>query len=197
MPLIHTFAIGGDTVFGLVAVAIWIWLSVISNRKKVDRRTQPPPMVGGGGSPRDPQSELRKFFETLEKGLDAPSEETEPEAKPAGTFQRPRTTTPPPVPRRAPRPPPERTVIQLPLPTPALAVATPPIDADASQYVIPDSRPLVATGSGASPVLSSPRMGALRSLEGLRHAIIAAEILGPPVSMRQHSANIAALNVRP
>jgi hypothetical protein len=187
--LLHTFAIGGDAVFGLVAVAIWIWLSVVSKRGKDSRRAQPPPVPGSHGAPHDPQSELRKFFETLEKGLDAPAEEPEPESKSAGAFQSPPTTTLPPVPRRAPRPPPERPAIRPAPPPLEVAIAMPPLAAAAPTAIVAEVRPATAGEPGAFPVLSSPRIGALRSREGLRHAIVAAEILGPPVSMRQPSTN--------
>lgn len=187
----HIVALSGDAVFGLVAVVVWIWVSVMSNRKKANPQTPPPTAAGGPAEPRDPQSELRKFFEALEKGITPPGEEPEPAA------------TPPPVPRQqmrrpAPvhRPAPARPVVREAAPAPVVAIAPEPA-MPAPQNTVPDHLPVPAAGFSAFPVMASHRMGVLRSREGLRYAIIAAEILGPPVSVRQQSINVAALNTRP
>jgi hypothetical protein len=174
-------AISGDAVIGIAAVAIWIWLSVMGKRSRTDR---PAPPAGGQSQPRDPQSELRKFFETLEKGLTVPTEEAEPPATPAGAFHPAPIPTPPPVPRKAPRPPPVRAVV---LPPPPMAVVPPPLAAAAPLDGVSDLKPGPGLELSPRPALAPFRMEALRSREGLRHAIVAAEILGPPLSMRKLS----------
>lgn len=174
-------AMSGDAVIGIAAVIIWIWLSVMGKRGKPNRPPAPP--ADGSGEPHDPQAELRKFFETLEKGLNMPSEDAAPPAPPPAPPPA-RTTTPPPIPRHAPKPPPVRAVV---LPEPPAVVAPPPLAAAAPQESMPELKPTRAAEASPLHPAGSLIRDALRSREGLRHAIVAAEILGPPVSMRKFS----------
>ena len=196
----HMFAMSGDAVIGLIAVVIWIWLSIAGKRSKPSQKTQPPPLVPMPGDASSPKDELRKFFEDLEKGLNAspPAEGTE--GMPAPVVP---AAPPPPLPsrpahRRAPRPTsrpvpiaPAKPVTVESLPVAAMAAAAEAMS-DAPQVTrlahvaFPDIRFAETTASAAAtPTPVRPRLEILRSYDGLRNAIVAAEVLGTPVGLRR------------
>ena len=190
----QTFAIGGDAVFGLIAMGIWIWLSIVSKskRNKPDQSTQPPPLVPSAGEPRSPQDELRKFFADLEKGINAPPTA---ETSDADAMPPPRVPPPPPRPKRvmvrpAPRPVQQAPAMATPVPSVRAPVDAPPLAELPQLAAIPELRimqpALVRGAQGPSPAAPSrPRLELLQSREGLQKAIVISEVLGTPVGLRR------------
>lgn len=205
MPsLFQTFAISGDAVIGLVAVVVWVWLSVLGKRAKPDQKTQPPPMIPTPGDASNPQDELRKFFEDLEKGLKGP-----PPAEPAGPFPSESPAAPPPLPSRPTatlRPLPRRVVRRVqetqattpaPMPAPVapvpVAAVTPAMEdpqvTRLTRVTFPDIRlegALAGTATATpQPGSMSRRLAMLRERDGLQKAILVSEVLGTPVGLRR------------
>lgn len=189
----QVFAMDGNAVFGLIAVAVWVWLSIASKKNKAERNTEPPPLVHTPGEPLSPQDELKKFFSDLENGTSAPTPDEEP-----AMHRAPPPPLPPPAPKRvmvrpvtrpAPHPAPVTT-----MPTPAAAVRA-PVDAPPLAELpalapIPELRimePALVRGAQArtSPAPGRPRLELLRSREGLQSAIVASEVLGAPLGLRR------------
>ncbi len=182
----QTFAISGDALIGLIAVVVWIVLSVAGKRAKPEQKTTPPPLTPTPGDGQSPQDELRKFFETLEKNMGAPATEETPPVQ-----QAPRA----PVRARKAVPAPSVAAYYAP-PAPASLASPEPAQAPVPEApaATPSPVPLAVAPAHRAP----PRiqLDALRSRQGLQYAIVAAEILGSPVSMRRPGSSAGALASR-
>jgi len=194
MSPIQTFAaMDGNAVFGLIAMAIWIWLSIAGKRSKAERKTQPPPLVPIPGEPQSPQDELRKFFAELEKGPTPPTAAV-PDAE---AMPPPRTPPPMPKPVRVIRPVPHHAApphaparATPPAPVVRAPVDAPPLAALPPLAQLPELRIMGSTATrvgqpSATPAPGRPRLELLRTREGLQSAIVAAEVLGVPLGLRQ------------
>ena len=168
MTLFPIAASDMDVIIGIIAVVGWI-LAQIFGKKKGDpsQQTESPPEAGPSLDPRD---ELRKFFEDLEK---------------AGKPQAP----PPPVapPPQLPHPHKEKPVRHRPEPK--------------RESLSPQNRPVYSAAESAqafarmspSPIHSpamatrthTPVFPELRNPHALRKYIVATEILGKPIALRQ------------
>lgn len=195
---LQMFAIGADAVIGLIAMVVWIWLSVASKRKQPDRKTEPPPMMPAPGEARSPQDDLRKFFEELEKNLGG-----------AGPAQAEEQTPPPLPPASVPRQPARKAIRPAASPVRPATVPQPaPVAAAAAisptESSLDDSPLLAATSLRALDLTAEPaalgthtalrqssvpgkaRLALLRSRNGLQNAIVASEVLGTPIGLRRN-----------
>lgn len=164
-----------DMIIGVIAVVVWIVSQVLSRKKD---GTGSPSAPGEPAPPSDPQEELRRFFEQIEKSTHPPVE-----VKPA---------EPPPLPPALPR-----VQAQLkrqhathhvphpaPLPAPPLPGAAPVLPLSAIPE--PSSLPLTVPQQGSAPVsVYSPALLQLHDPIALRRMIVTMEVLGKPVALRQ------------
>jgi len=165
-----------DMVIGVIAVVIWIATQIAGRKKPGDQTPEQMP-----GPVAEPQDELRKFFEEIEKNIKGPVETApaQPPPKPVMVPVRP----PPSIPAQAPVRATSWTSHAETTPLRTFATA-PARAADDSAPVVPGkikpARPAI------SPPLSitSPLMPELRDPIALRKAIVALEILGKPVALR-------------
>lgn len=177
MSLFPLAASNMDAVIGVIAVVVWI-LSQVLSRKKGDA---PPGAPDEPSAPLDPQAELRRFFEQMERST-TPGEPP-PEERPAPPPQR--------IPVHHKRPPPlrvRRTESQPPPlvePTPVQVVPPAPVFDDLT--LLPANQPARLAGTAAITAASaySPAMQDLRDPTALRRMIVAMEVLGKPVALRQ------------
>ena len=150
-----------DVIIGVIAVVAWI-LSQIFSKKKGEPSQQEGPSPEAGPTI-DPRDELRKFFDELEKA-----------AKPQPP---PQPAAPPPIHIKKHREKPAR-----PLPEPrkeTLSSQTRPI------FSAVESAPVFQEKIFVSTPAHTPVLPELRNPIALRKFIIATEILGKPVALRQ------------
>lgn len=162
-----------DMIIGIIAVIGWIVAQVIGKMKGGDK-TAPPP--GESNSPNaDPQDELRKFFEEMEKTL-----KPQPEPKPV--------VVPPPPLRRvnAPRPEPVVAPARVRVAEPAIAWEAPVNRAEVAAGMLMKVTERLATQS-APRTSTHPDLlpEGLRDPKALRKMIVTMEVLGKPVALRQ------------
>lgn len=183
-----------DAIIGIVVVVFWIVIQ-IANRK--EGKNAPPQTPAGPGDPTNPQDEIRKFFEQLEKGL-AGEQQEETVAPPP---------PPPPRPARTPAASPRRFPSRAAAPVSPVPVERPAADAYADAYA--DSQPspealelqrkqvlatlereaalrsVRHTTAGTSPELRYAALrDQIRQPSSLRQLILASEILAKPVGLR-------------
>ena len=156
-----------DVIIGIIAVVGWI-LAQIFGKKKVDPSNPEGSTPETGSSP-DPRDELRKFFAELENAAKPPA---------------PQPVAPPPLQPRAHK---EKVVRrnQEPRAEPLSSQNRPVYSAVESAQVFQGmgSRPSVSR-SLPKPI-PTPAMPELRDPLALRKFIIANEILGKPLALRQ------------
>ena len=157
-----------DVIIGIIAVVGWI-LAQVFGKKKGDSPSQEesPPVAGTSLDPRD---ELRKFFEDLEKTAKPPPP--------------PQPVAPPPVPHPPHR---EKPVRRSPEPrAETLSSQKRPAYSAAESALAFTGR---LTPPGLSPALATPIhppvFPELRNPLALRKYIVANEILGKPIALRQ------------
>jgi len=170
MNLFSIAASDMDVIIGVIAVVGWI-LSQILSKKKIDPSQQEGSTPEAGTST-DPREELRKFFEDLEKTNKSPA--PQPPAVPPAPPPHHRTHKEK-FARRIHEPRIETLSIQQ-----SLAVSTTEASPAFQGMVTP--KPLATpTHPMAMPELRNPTT--------LRKFMIANEILGKPVALRQGSGN--------
>jgi hypothetical protein len=159
-----------DVIIGIIAVVGWI-LAQIFGRKKGDPSSQEG-SPADSSTPIDPQDELRKFFEGLEEKVKAPAPQ--------------RPVAPPPLQqkthkeksvRRSHEPQTETLSSQL------RAEYQVPVSITAFQAAV--EQPALTQGGG-KPTRCTSAMPELHNPVTLRKFIIANEILGKPIALRQH-----------
>lgn len=158
-----------DVIIGIIAVVGWI-LAQIFGKKKAD---SPPPGEGPpeAGTPIDPGDELRKFFEEIEKKVQPPS--------------LPQPVSPPPIQHKPHREKTSRRSHEQRQET--LSSQHQP------HYSAAEAAQVFQAGWGTPPVpsrgMSRPALPStlpeLRNPLSLRKFIIANEILGKPIALRQ------------
>ncbi len=160
-----------DIVIGIIAVVGWI-LAQIFGRKKSGAPSETPPQEST--RPANPQDELRKFFEEMEKNLN-PQAEPKPVAPP-----------PPPVPS------PRRHIhfksekmhsrAYEPIPTHDVPVVTAREAAQAFMEASPQSPATVPLMTAT--LAPRPPIEGIRDPWALRKMIVTMEVLGKPVALR-------------
>jgi|GEM_PF-2000658 len=163
-----------DMVIGIIAVIGWIVAQVLGKMKGGDK-TAPPPSEAPTPTT-DPQDELRRFFEEMEKTL-----KPKPEPKPVSV-----PVPPPPVrPSRARH---EHVAIPLRVQPAAPAVdrETPMQTAEEAARVFMRTLERAATVP-AVPTFPQPCLvpEGLRDPQALRKMIVTMEVLGKPIALRQ------------
>jgi hypothetical protein len=160
-----------DVIIGIIAVIGWI-VAQVMGKKKAGDKTEPTP--GETALPTDPQDELRKFFEEMEKTL-----------KPA---EQPRTVPPPPLPTPRPHPKPRW---DRPVATQSHAVESVPAYPPSLQSAQEAARVFMKAAERAAAVPTIPTVPKpTLVLEGfhdrlaLRKMIVTMEVLGKPVALR-------------
>lgn len=190
-------AVSVDAVIGIIAVVVWLILQGAAKRggSNTPNQPTPPPSPGNAGDPVNPQDDLRRFFEELEKGL---SRQAQPPEPPATAPQQP-----PPIP-----PVRQRSVTQAHLHREEVSARQPvraakPASSPQPATVAPAVRP--AAGFTWSPqfpetasAITTLRISdhpehsdkqrapsQYRSRKSLRQMIVGAEVLGKPVALRR------------
>lgn len=190
-------ALSFDAIIGIVAVVIWLIMQGAAKRGGPNAPRQPPPSEPDVNDPMNPQDDLRRFFEELEKGIAKQS-------KPAGAEPS-EIPQPPPIPTTQPRP---VTQAQLqrkptirkqpaqvpaipsrPVPVAAAVPAPAPASRDFSWNVqFPETKSSITT-LRISDDNDSDRHNEiskqLHSRQKLRQMIVSAEILGKPIALRR------------
>ncbi len=156
-------------VIGIIAFVAWILFQLFGNKKG-----GPSHQEGASpetGSPADPRDELRKFFEELEKSTT--------------TIEEPqRPVTPPPLRQTPPREPPPRRLPETRIEARPTQVR-PTYAAPDAAYTLPELPvPSTLSKSRAKPHQPST-MPELHNPVALRKFIVATEILGKPIALRQ------------
>lgn len=196
MSLLPIAATNMDAVIGVIAVIAWIIVQALS-RKTEKPNQSPRPAVPPAGDSTNPQDELRKFFEDLEKGLSGKVEETGP-----------KETVPPslPVPSPAPtmRPTSPRSFTQRQQTAPARPKVSVPVQSPPPRRSEPVAQGVHRRAPTASPhgPTQIPRFRAaqaecpavpaqyrqfveqIRNPIALRQMVIASEVLARPVGFR-------------
>lgn len=168
-----------DTIIGIVAVIGWILIQVLGRKKNGESGDAPPPSDPSGN---DPQDELRKFFEEMEKTL-----KPEP-PKPVSAPSTPPPLVPPPLVRNV-RPKREPNTVQA--------------HNSRMEPSTLEERPLKSAEEAAQAFMKTvsraatiPRMAIpevqpgyivpdeLRDPVTLRKMIVTMEVLGKPVALR-------------
>lgn len=161
-----------DVIIGIIAVIGWILAQVLGRKKGNGPSEQAPP---DSGAPVDPQDELRKFFEEMEKTL-----------KPQ----------PEPVPQPAPPPPPVRVKPskrhrqvhrEEPPPVDVGPSLKAPVESAAQASVAFMQAAQKMTEASVVPSLAYPalvRPEELKDPATLRKMVVAMEVLGKPVALR-------------
>jgi hypothetical protein len=159
-----------DVIIGIIAVIGWI-VAQVMGKKKAGDKAEPTP--GETALPTDPQDELRKFFEEMEKTL-----------KPA----EPPRTVPPPVlaPRHHPKPRRDRPVATQSHTVESVPAYPPPLQSaqEAARVFMKAAERAAAVPT--IPTVPKPTL----VLEGfhdrlaLRKMIVTMEVLGKPVALR-------------
>jgi hypothetical protein len=170
MGVFTVAAINMDLLLGILAVVGWIIAQSMSNKKNPSPPRPPPvPPPAGQGEPINPNEELRRFFEHLERGL------TNGEEPDQQTVRRP----PPPLPQRRAT---ARVVArQAAAPTPDATQFTPPYP-DA----VMGPAPAVPTHPERQPERPLHKWATgYRQRDTLRRMIVASEVLGPPLALRK------------
>lgn len=168
MNLLFIAASDMDMIIGIIAVIVWI-VSQLFGKKKVDS-SSPEESTPESATPADPRDELRRFFEELEKST-KPRESQSP-------------ASPPPLHPKPTRETPARRL-------PALTVAPPPSPPPAPEYRVTDTpwtppdSPLSALPATIVKPQTISSIPELRDTKALRKFIIANEILGKPVALKQ------------
>lgn len=174
MTLFPIAATDMDVIIGIIAVIGWILAQVLGRKKEGTPSERPPDSTT---APADPQEELRKFFEEMERSLKPPPP---PEPEPARPPPLPAS---PPRRRRAPAPQPVAMAA-----APVAEVLEPPVRAAAEAAQAFIHATTVATArAGVAPSLppQSPLMlEGLHNPAALRTMIVAMEVLGKPVALR-------------
>ena len=157
-----------DVIIGIIAIVGWI-LSQIFSKKKADP-SQTEGSAPEAGAPIDPRDELKKFFAELEKA--------------ANPQPPPPPVTPPPLPKKGHKEKPSRRTPESRTETLA-SLHRPAFPATESTQGFQAA----ITPSFISPVLVKSAlpmaMPELRNPAALRKFIIANEILGKPIALRQ------------
>ncbi len=175
MNLFPLAASNMDMIIGVIAVIVWIVSQVLSRKKD---GTGSPSIPGEPAPPTDPQDELRKFFEQIEKATHPPAA-TQPIAPPP----------PPPVPSRVHsqpnrHPAAHRTHLKEP-PAPPLSTPAPIMEQAPERILEPSFFPRLA--SSVKIVLPSDYSPVIRDLHdpvALRRMIVTMEVLGKPAALR-------------
>lgn len=195
MNLLPVALANGDVIIGIIIAIFWI-LAQLANRKA--GKNAPPQTPSAPGDPTNPQDEIRKFFEQLEKGLsgDQTPETAEPPPPPSQPAERPTTMPRPPEarpvfpPPRVPAPAvvqvsrPARTVLAEPQPSPA------ELELQRKQILLALEREAALRAvrhisAGTGPATRCGALGEqLRNPSSLRQMILASEILSKPVGLR-------------
>lgn len=169
MTLFPIAASDMDLIIGIIAVVGWVVAQLFSKKKSASPHQEESPPESG--APIDPRAELRKFFDELEKTAKQP------------TAPRPVAPTPPPhkqhkekAARRSHEPRMETLSSQSRPAYPASESARVFTGIDAP---VTFTRTLPIPAHGAS-------MPELRNPVALRKLIIANEILGKPIALRQN-----------
>lgn len=181
MNLLPIAASNGDLIIGVIAVVIWIATQIAGRKKPGEQNPEQTP-----GPVANPQDELKKFFEEMEKNLKGEPEAPPPLPKPVQVRPTlaPAKRPPPPIPSQHP----ERAVTWTksvePKPVPVMAMA-PVRTAEESARVFLREAKSVRAAAIPTPVFApSPLIPELRDRVALRKAIVAMEILGKPVALR-------------
>ena len=196
MNLLPLAATNMDAVIGVIAVIAWIVVQALS-RKTGKPNQSPRPAVPPAGDSTNPQDELRKFFEDLEKGLSGKVEETGP-----------KETVPPPLPIPGPsatmRPTSPRSFTQREQTAPAVPKVSVPVQSPPPQRSEPVAQGVLrrAPAPQAQRPSQIPRSRAaqaecpavpaqyrqfveqIRNPIALRQMVIASEVLARPVGFR-------------
>ncbi|MBN1673270.1 MAG: hypothetical protein JXR37_19650 [Kiritimatiellae bacterium] len=211
-------AIPAQVFVTLVIAAIYVIAQLVSKARqaKAFRESQartPPPRTGGGpaAKPRpSPEQQLQEFLAEL-AGTPPPKREPAPRPQPAPPpvpAQPARTPAQPaqprPQPAAAPRPPPPPPVQMAPQPRPKTRPRPAAARAVPSADQLDEARLL---REGLTSALRGPKIGAwalpdrtrrkrrppairgLKGKDGLRRAVVAREVLGPPISLKDDPAN--------
>lgn len=155
-----------DLIIGILAVVGWLVAQSVGKRGKAS----PPPVPPASGKSHDPDDDLRKFFENLERGLtgqlNRPAPPIRAEAHPPPLQQ--------PLERQPSRPEPfdpEQVTVPSVAPVVDLAPAFTLSTAEAAErWKAPPLHPLAAGFTDAGK---------------LGQMIVATEVLGPPLALRQ------------
>jgi hypothetical protein len=187
-------ALSFDTIIGIVAVVVWLIVQGATKRGGPTPPSKPPP-VPDDNDPLNPQDDLRRFFQELEKGLSPqlPSAEQSP----------PPPLQPPPitpvkqrsvsqthlqrkeVPARRPTPPAKPRSRPIPIP---VTPTTPPAP---TGYIwnadFPETESGITTlriADESEHDASQALIAQFRSRKKLRQMIVGAEIMGKPIALR-------------
>ena len=162
-----------DVVICIIAVIGWI-LSLVVGRKKTGSPSEQPPTEAPPSA--NPQDELRKFFEEMEKTL-KPAEAQPPTLPPPP----PRSIRPPAQPKRE-RPPRRFPALpeQSPAPSSPLTVFTAPTPPTIELPIIASSTVPTVTRLPSAVSMTE----GLHDPVTLRKMIVSMEVLGKPVALR-------------
>jgi len=162
-----------DMVIGVIAVIVWIASQVLARKKSgtAPGPESPTPIA-------EPQDELRKFFQEMEKTV-KPREEPQPAAPP-----------PPPPPQRSvvhPKRerPAHRTRTHEEPHAPPLIFTEPVFATPAPVFASPDTVPRLSVSAAVIPTsIYSPMAAELHDPVALRKMIVTMEVLGKPIALR-------------
>jgi hypothetical protein len=168
-----TIAASDVNVLGIIVFVVWILYQLFSLGRKKEGSPQQEGSSQESGGPVDPRDELRKFFEELEKSTTT-----------VETPQRP--PTPPPI-RQTPRrePPPRRPMQQRTETRPAPVRPEPPVARPVITFPEPPI-PALPLKPRAVPLATTSYTPELNTPVALRKYIVATEILGKPIALRQN-----------
>ena len=157
-----------DLIIGIIAVVGWVLAQILS--KKKGGSSQQEESQSGSGTPNDPRDELRKFFDELEKTAKQPIA--------------PLPVAPPPPPPKQHQEKPTRRSYE-PRTETLSSQNRPAYPASESARIYMEK---VTPATFFHPIpshVSSPAMPELRNPASLRKFIIASELLGKPIALRQ------------